>query len=190
MKIPTRLLHWLARWAIRLTIVRRPDFVVRRDDGSVYLNRWWIIPRNPVANIYLHEFLADDDPRALHDHPWVSCSLVLHGQYREILPLSPHQQPGWDYLAGHTRTVLREAGQLIARRPRLRHRLELVDHQPCYTLFFTGPVVREWGFHCRRGWVPWTHFTRPGDAGSTGPGCAGESRRPLSIWRVWRGRGA
>ena len=48
---------------------RHPDFIVGGKDNP-YLLRWFVIPRNPVFNIYLHRFLRSDDDRALHDHPW------------------------------------------------------------------------------------------------------------------------
>lgn len=36
-----------------------PDFVI----GDDYLRRWWVIPRNPYANVYLHEILHSDEGR-------------------------------------------------------------------------------------------------------------------------------
>jgi hypothetical protein len=50
-------------------VKRRPDFIIGGADNP-YLLRWWIIPRNRWCNVYLHKILRDDDPRALHDHPW------------------------------------------------------------------------------------------------------------------------
>ena len=80
MKFP-RLAHWLA-WRVSHP-QRKPDFVVRARDGSVYLRRWWLIPRNRWCNLYLHQFLASDDERALHDHMYFSASLMLWGAYIE-----------------------------------------------------------------------------------------------------------
>jgi hypothetical protein len=42
---------------------------------------------------------------------------------------------------------------------------------PCWTVFITGPIVREWGFHCPKGWVHWREFTDARDSGSIGKGC-------------------
>lgn len=50
-----------------------------------YMIRWFVIPRNPWFNIYVHKFCRDDDDRALHDHPWWFVSLVLSGSYIELL---------------------------------------------------------------------------------------------------------
>ena len=49
---------------------RAPDFVIGGSDNP-YLLRWFLIPRNPVFNVYLHKFMRSDDDRALHTHPWL-----------------------------------------------------------------------------------------------------------------------
>jgi hypothetical protein len=61
---------------------RPPDFSIG-PKGDRYMLRWWVIPRNRWFNIYLHRFLHDDEDRALHDHPWVSCSYILWGSWRQ-----------------------------------------------------------------------------------------------------------
>lgn len=125
---------------------REPDFIIGLPENP-YLLRWWIIPRNRFFNIYLHKFLRSDDDRALHDHPWWSCSIILRGGYREHLP------------GGLIK--LRHAGRIIFRRAEQAHRVELYGvyiTRPAWTLFITGPKVREWGFHCPQGWRHWRDF--------------------------------
>lgn len=148
------------RFIARITC-RPPDFVIG-GQARPYLRRWWVIPRNKVFNICLHQFLRSDDDRALHDHPWANCSVLLRGCYVEHT-----------IAAGgvHHRRLL------IAGRLRLRlsgkhaHRVELLG-APCWTLFITGPAYREWGFHCPdQGWVHWKRFTADEDAGAVGRGC-------------------
>lgn len=143
-------------------VTRRPaDFVIGGQDRP-YLRRWWLLPRNPLFNVYLHQFLRSDDDRALHDHPWLfNASLILRGSYTEET-----------IAAGgiHVRT-LREAGSFKFRWGPAPHRVELHDGQ-CWTLFITGPRVREWGFHCPdAGWVHWKRFTADDDKGAVGAGC-------------------
>jgi quercetin dioxygenase-like cupin family protein len=142
----------MAAWA-RSTMARTPDFII---GDPAYLRRWWIIPRNEQQNVYLHEILRDDDDRALHDHPWPNTSLLLIGRYREITPDGVY---------------LREAGDLVTREANSAHRLELIEHEPCVSLFFTGPKVREWGFHCPKGWVHWRDFTGGEHGEIVGRGC-------------------
>lgn len=140
-------------------IKREPDFVIGGKDNP-YLLRWWIIPRNRFFNIYLHKFLRDDDDRALHDHPYVSCSIILKGGYIEHMPYDIHT---------------RKQGQIIFRRAKQAHRIQLLrtgDHVlPAWSLFITGPRIREWGFHCPNGWVHWKVFTASDDKGAVGRGC-------------------
>ena len=152
-----------AMWdRLRLHGMRQPDFVV--GDGPIpYLRRWHVTPRGAGPAAYLHQFLRSDDDRALHDHPYESVSIILRGLYREHLP---HGEP-----------VLRQAGDVVTRDATTPHRVELLaDHatgapQPCWTLFLTGPRVREWGFHCPKGWVPWQQFVDDRDADAIGRGC-------------------
>lgn len=151
----------LAAWLIRRAQRRAPDFVIGGHERP-YLLRWWLVPRNPVFNVYLHQFMRSDDDRALHDHPWVNCSVLLRGSYTEHT-----------IAAGgiHRREVL-QAGALRMRwTGRIAHRVELHDG-PCWTLFITGPRYRAWGFHCpAEGWVHWKRFTATNDKGAIGPGC-------------------
>ncbi len=158
----------LARLRTRIVAraqAREPDFVVGGKE-SPYLLRWWLIPRNRLFNVYVHCFLRDDDDRALHDHPWMWCSIFLQGGYTEhtISAGGVHQR------------TLRLAPSIKISLPQRAHRIELLraygQPRACWTLFITGPRVRNWGFHCpERGWVPWQEFTDPGDSGKVGRGC-------------------
>lgn len=118
-----------------------------------------MIPRNPFFNIYLHKFMRSDEDLALHDHPWVNLSILLEGFYVEhtIAPGGVHER------------VMRIAGEMKLRGAKSAHRIEI--REPCWTLFITGPVIRTWGFHCPRGWVPWKQFVDDRDHGSVGRGC-------------------
>ena len=142
----------MAAWA-RGQMERAPDFVI---GAPAYLRRWWIIPRNERQNVYLHHGLRNDDDRALHDHPWPNTSFLLIGRYREITPSG---------------SFIREAGSVIHRQATDAHRLELVDGEPFVSLFFTGPKVREWGFHCPNGFVHWRDFTAGENGELVGRGC-------------------
>lgn len=148
----------MAAWFERIEHQRPPDFIIGGREAP-YMLRWWLIPRNPVFNVYLHKFLRSDDDRALHDHPWVNMSYLLKGEYVEHM-----------ILAGGVCSAKRyTAGCVKFRRARTAHRIEI--DQPCWSLFITGPVVREWGFHCPRGWRSWKIFTSERDKGVIGRGC-------------------
>lgn len=150
----------IATWLIQRALQRSPDVVIGGHERP-YLLRWWLIPRNPVFNVYLHRFLRSDDDRALHCHPWANVSILLRGSYTEHT-----------IAAGgvHQHRVLAAGSCKVRLSGRHAHRIELTDG-PCWTLFLTGPRYRQWGFHCERGWVHWRDFTAPDDDGAIGPGC-------------------
>jgi hypothetical protein len=89
-------------------------------------------------------------------------SILLDGDYYEVTPKG---------------TFHREAGHIYARKPSALHRVALKRNgnreEPVWTLFITGPRVREWGFACPNGWVHWKIFTGEDDNGSSvvGKGC-------------------
>lgn len=156
MKLHSRI---LAR-AVAIMNSRWPDVVIGGHDNP-YLLRWYVVPRNPLFNVYLHQFLRSDDDRALHDHPWINASLLLDGSYTEhtIAAGGVHHQ------------TLRKAGDVVLRGPKAAHRIEL-HAGPCTTLFITGPRVRAWYFHCpERGLVHWRDFVDARDEGAVGKGC-------------------
>lgn len=147
---------------------RDPDFVIGGNEDP-YLLRWFIIPRNPFFNIYLHLFLRSDDDRALHDHPWLfNCSILLDGRYREWFDVLRRHVHGRDWMMRESAD--RTAGDVKFRWGAAPHRIELTNG-PCWTLFITGPRIREWGFHCPSGWVHWREFTDSRDSGAIGKGC-------------------
>lgn len=139
---------------------REPDFYIGGKDAP-YLMRWYVIPRNQWFNVYLHKFTRDDDDRALHDHPWTSLSFAL-----------------WDRYIEHTKdwTKIRRMGSVVWRAATHTHRVELFKQDdmpiPAWTLFLTGPKVREWGFACPKGWVPWQVYCAEAEGGNkVGKGC-------------------
>lgn len=164
MILENRLTKWVARRlrhrCFAIIAGRQPDFVVERSNGAAYLRRWWVIPRNRWFNIYLHQFMLDDEDRALHDHPWPSLSISVATPMREI------------YLGrdGVEREREVRPGMFVWRGPRFTHRM-VVPTPGAVTLFITGARVREWGFHCGKGWMHWKKFTtRDGSGRARGCG--------------------
>ena len=151
--LPRFVVHYLDR----LAASRPPDEIIGRNERSraphhfpvayPFLRRWLVIPKNRLFNIYYHNFVADDEDRALHDHPWANLSIVTHGYYREILPRG--------------RRMVRR-GEWKLRRATDAHRIELVGGQPSWSLFITGPITRTWGFLCRDGWRSHNEFHKDG----------------------------
>ena len=166
--------EFLEKYPVKLG--RKPDFVIG-EFSNPYLFRWWVIPRNKIFNIYLHQIIRDDDDRALHDHPWVNVSIVLSGILREVMP--------------NRKRILKRFCPYF-RRATAQHRLELVKGfevvpdrpgfakitypaKPVWTLFLTGPKIRDWGFQCPEdsaagGWRIWSDFVGK-NSGEVGRGC-------------------
>lgn len=140
---------------------RAPDFIIG-GEADPYLRRWHLTPKGDGPAVYLHQFVRSDDDRALHDHPWPSCGILLDGSYME------HLEGG--------EVAIRMPGDIIERAPESAHRVQLLrddagDELPVWTLFLTGPRVRDWGFHCPNGWVHWRDFTAGTDGELVGRGC-------------------
>lgn len=158
MRLPKWITHRLLLTLMYLTGApsRYPDYIIGEPDRH-YLRRWWVIPRNRIFNIYLHEILVSDDDRALHDHPWWNLSVILLNEYQEVK---------------FDGTYLRKRGSVLFRRGETAHRLVVPDpNKRIWTLFITGPNVRQWGFHCPKGWRHWKDFCEPGAKGRIGKGC-------------------
>ena len=167
--LPMADLAVLQEWAAAVMTSRPPDFIIGPEDNP-YMRRWFIVPRNPYQNIYLHEILRSDDDRAGHDHPWNNQTLVIDGGYTEQ---TYEQDRPWvpDY------QYKRFPGSLVSRQPTDTHRLIVPEGGRAVTLFTTGPRIREWGFWCpgdeqrEPRWVVWTDFTSAEDSGLVGKGC-------------------
>lgn len=153
------MIYALRKWALARMAARSPDRLIGGPIDT-YMRRWYVIPRNPVFNIYLHEFLRSDDDRALHDHPWWNLSVLLDGEYTEETIAA----------GGVHKRVVYKSGQIKFRLATFAHRIEL-HAGSCRTLFLTGPMIRTWGFHCPRGWRDFRIFTKPGNSDEIGRGC-------------------
>jgi len=148
-----------------LTFPRKPDFIITKGDGSPYMLRWYILPRNKLLNIYLHNILASDDPRALHDHRAHNISFIIKGSYIE------HFQD---------KIIVRNAPCVVFRKGDTPHRIQLFKNPfitgrelPTWSIFIKLKDYREWGFWCPKGWRHWEEFvSKTDDGNSIGKGCS------------------
>lgn len=152
--------------------------VIENCDHDPYLLRWFLLRRGEALGVYVHKFLRSDEDRALHDHPWDFLVIPLWRGYRE------HSLRGrnicWDCDGWCiTRNVgvefiktcptckgQGEVDNIIVRRvlPFLgtrfrrglyRHRVELVDGKPAWSLFIRFRRSRLWGFWPSGSFVAW-----------------------------------
>lgn len=145
----------------------KPDEIIG-EDTNPYLLRWHLLPRNPVFNVYLHRFLRDDDDRALHDHPWYSLSFSS-ADYMELVG---YKKPS--HMA--EKLVRRKRLRPVFRTAEHKHRVILYKDTerkpiPFWTVFITGPKIREWYFWCPKGPRHWKDFCDERDHGKVGRGC-------------------
>jgi hypothetical protein len=88
----------------------------------------------------------------MHDHPYLSVSIVLRGGYIETTA------------AG---LQMRAPGDVVLRWPTELHAIAEIGSVPAVTLFLVGPRVRVWGFLCRTGWRPYHEASAVVDGVST-----------------------
>lgn len=164
MKLPKWALDRLMFAAWEKIRDNEPDFVVG-DPEAPYMRRWHVIKPNRWLSIYVHCILRDDDDRALHDHRSGTLSLILSGDYREVVPACWAR---WQ-MFGHrdTKVLRRTVGDIIFRRAAAPHRLEMGESKSVVTVFVTGPTWRVWGFWSERGWIPHFEYTDPQNPGMT-----------------------
>jgi hypothetical protein len=159
MRVPNWILEPITTRLRNRAARRAPDFLIGGSENP-YMRRWWIIPRNKKFNIYLHHFLRSDDDRALHDHPWWNVSILLSRGYVEHTIAA----------GGVNRATFYPEGAVKFRFASAAHRIDLING-PCWSLFITGPIIREWGFHCPKAWRHWKIFVNDKDRGQIGVGC-------------------
>jgi hypothetical protein len=115
-----------------------------RNDGDLYLRRFYLLPRIFGCHLFLHHIVRADGDRHMHDHPWPFLTLCLRGGYAEE--------------TGAERAVSRhEPGQLKRRDAEFRHRILAVAPN-CWTLVLTRGRERKWGFWTESGWVYWRDY--------------------------------
>lgn len=133
------------RWALwaRMTIPC--------ENGLVYLARLRII-QTPWFGIYVHDIYEPDADRHPHNHPWSFISIVLRGEYMEMVYDEPTKTPLWHSACNHhKRFSIHKMGRKSAHRiiyagPRLK------------TLILVGPRRSNWGFFTEDGYKPWQEY--------------------------------
>jgi len=118
-------------------------------DGELYLERRRLI-QTPVFGVYLHHIAMEDKDRDLHDHPWTFGTLILKGGYTESYrpeadKFGTEQHRVWKRWSYHKMPL------------RAAHKIETLKDNT-YTLVFTGPRRKDWGFHTPEGYVRWQDY--------------------------------
>lgn len=117
------------------------------DGNTVYIDRLTILT-TPWFSIKLHRIFRPDNQRELHDHPWNFFSIVLLGWYLEDTVDGRKKVRWWNWKP--------------CEGPKGRHSIREVSRSPVWTLVFTGPRRRTWGFWVDDGtrFVPWDEYDK------------------------------
>lgn len=122
------------------------DFKIRKIpncQGELYMTRIYLVRFSNGAQLMINYFHRSDEDRELHDHPWDFKSIILWRGYHE-------HHPGG--------IITTYPGMFLKRAAQWRHRVVLKNGKSACTLVFTGPDVRQWGFHTPQGWVNHNEF--------------------------------
>jgi hypothetical protein len=136
--------------------LRTIHFILRRQDGLAFLERWGIESER-IGGIFLHKLEAPDPGVDLHDHPWAFLSIIFGGYTQErlhvdravaIAKLEEHAP------AGVPRGVREHKRWLSFMRLNQCHRIIKLDRPVVWTLVIHGPHRRKpWGFYLPTGWM-------------------------------------
>lgn len=135
-------------------------FVIYPDgsEEDPYLTRWI------VGRLRLHKFHRPDGDKAPHDHPWDFWTFPLVSYVEEVFDpqtgktivhvverFKVHYRP-----AVHCHRIL---GKWSGLDQRHGYKGPLPTVGPIWTIVWTGPVIRKWGFYSKGMWYPWRMFS-------------------------------
>lgn len=160
----TMLVFWIEH------LYKTRQIIIDERVGTPYLIRYFLYkPKTKgKGRIYIHHIMRSDYDRALHDHPWSFKSVLLWGGYREhttytdmeYRPVRGKWKPTFFNASSDEALHCDFNAPCVLLRPAAwRHRLDLRDNKPVWSLVFTGPKERSWGFWTTlRDFCPWKKY--------------------------------
>lgn len=130
---------------------RTPYSHLHHADGSVYMERYWLIPYEwkwPFS-VRLHYIATGDNDRHLHDHPWAFISFILRGWYVEERPIT--RRKCFDGQFETTVAKFRGVRSWAWRWATDRHRISSISGPGVWTLFISFNYMHWWGFYTPMG---------------------------------------
>lgn len=153
-------------WLIRRAM-RTPYWHIAGEDGSVYMERYWLFNPYPTGNdgagrrwgdwmpsIRIHRIMREDRDSHLHDHPWNARTFILRGWYQEERQRRHCGMSNWTA----TYLVMREPGDTARLNFGEYHRIQAVSPGGVWTLFITGRKRGTWGFLVDGTKAPWRAY--------------------------------
>lgn len=133
------MIPWLLTW-----LFGPPEQINGHGRCPTYLYRWAVV-KLWGHKLYVHRFVGDDWSYDLHDHPKRFWSLMVWGGYHETTPRGTRH-----YTAPFLRTFP----------PEHAHRVELREHDVCWTLVVVCRGLKQWGFYHNGEWIHWREYVR------------------------------
>ena len=157
--------------------MRTPDLIIGPRHNPQTLR--WHIFKCRGWQLSLHKWMRSDDDRALHDHSGHNLSIILSRagywelvRHRVVVPCPISDKGAWTNV---DRWHWRRAWRLYFRRADQPHRVALSPGSaPIWTLWLRFPPIREWGFHCPKGWRHWKEYTGNRDYYGVGESTGGK----------------
>lgn len=152
-----------------------PRITIEGADGTPYMTRYTIVKFRSGRSVLLHHILRDDQDD-LHDHPWDFVSIILKGGYFDVTPgLNVHRyelrdsETVFDPYRLCRRPIFERwcrPGRVTQHKARDAHKIRLMPtivdggmtRRSSWSLVFTGPKKRDWGFWTPSGWMPWKSY--------------------------------
>lgn len=141
-------LYGMGDWGAFNSAVRHAAYRTPYAPIGDYMDRYWFLPDIFGERARVHCTKRSDRDRHSHDHPWHFVSIILEGGYTEEI----------EYAEGLRERHSYRPGDVLFRHAEHRHRLEIAEGGDCWSLVFTSPNVRDWGFWTPEGFVPWREY--------------------------------
>lgn len=151
-------------------------FMRSDDDRALHDHPWW------NASFVLDGGYVEHMPKWKYQNPDKADHTISMTPEQAWYSTAPGRNcEGWKFVGYDMQDsypVRRWPGAFVARWATAAHRVQLhtfsgiAGEVPCMSLFITGPRIRQWGFHCPKGWVHFKDFisVRPG-GNDVGKGC-------------------
>lgn len=150
---------------LKARAARTPYTTLRGADGSLYMERYWLVGPTSLLRFVLplmrfHVIHREDMDRDPHDHPWAFRSIILRGSYGE----ERFEVKDSDSIHGDP---YRARTAIWRRMPGCAYRMDLGDFHkitrvyegPVLTLCILGRRQETWGFLTDTGEkVPWRRY--------------------------------
>lgn len=140
--------------------------IVKEIDGErvLYLRRFFLWrydstdETGDTGGLFIHHICLSDRDRDPHDHPWDFATLILKGGYTdENWPIGYYGSAGFHRDSAPVDTEAKP-GRAFVRSAEYAHRVRLAPGKTAWTLVFTGPCRRVWGFWTAKGRRRWDEY--------------------------------